>query len=399
MDDGFAPMVAGAAEVCSALGDVYLRPIVDRDVYPDRAFLAPVHADGAIPRLRWGKLTEVTFFTEQYDGHGREVIRLLEHHEVGRITYALFSGTPDSLGRRISLSDNPMGMDLAESIDSDGGQDTGLKRLDVVRVPNVGTQKLWRKQPHLKYFGHSDYDGAEQWFDALDETWTSWLRDLRLARARILVPEYMLTSNGPGRGATFDADREVFTALTAEPAESGGAITLAQFSIRHAEHKATADEIFAMVMRHAGLSAQTLGEEGEVAMTATEAQARERLSFVTRDSGAQVWNPELVEAISILLEVEAIQFGGPPPEDIQIEFGDSVSDGPETIARTVQMLDAADAISQDTKIRMVHPDWGQSRIDQEIALMDGDKRKAAALIAPPPMEGSLTQGDNETGDE
>jgi hypothetical protein len=46
--------------------------------------------------------------------------------------------------------------------------------------------------PALKYHGRSDFDGSEQWFNRLDGVWTSWMRDLRLARGRILVPEYML---------------------------------------------------------------------------------------------------------------------------------------------------------------------------------------------------------------
>ncbi|MEK8108669.1 hypothetical protein NKG94_34545 [Micromonospora sp. M12] len=49
VEDGFATMLLHAAEAGSALGDVYLRPVIDLDVQPDRAFLAAVHADGAIP--------------------------------------------------------------------------------------------------------------------------------------------------------------------------------------------------------------------------------------------------------------------------------------------------------------------------------------------------------------
>jgi hypothetical protein len=43
------------AEAGSALGDVYSRPVIDREVHPDRALLAAVHVDGALPVIRWGK--------------------------------------------------------------------------------------------------------------------------------------------------------------------------------------------------------------------------------------------------------------------------------------------------------------------------------------------------------
>ena len=381
--DGLVTMLAAASEACSALGDVYLRPVIDKEVYPDRAFLTSVHADGALPEFRWGRLVRVTFFTEAYEDNGNSCFRLLEHHEPGRITYALFEGTRDNLGRRIALTDHALGEGMALHVDEFSGQSTGLDRLAVVRVPNVGPQRLWRKDPFLRYFGRSDFDGAEQWFDALDECWTSWMRDLRLARARILVPDFMLRSNGPGKGATFDADQEVFTALNVEPGGTGQQITVSQFAIRHEEHKQTANGIFELIMRHAGLSSQTLGEEGDVAMTATEARARERLSFITRDSGANIWEVAIQDVVELLLAVEQQEFSGPEPERIEIVFGDTVSESPENTARVIQLLDAANAISEYTKIQMAHTDWDDPQIEKEIERIAGEREREAALLAPP----------------
>ncbi|RLK13316.1 A118 family predicted phage portal protein [Micromonospora sp. M71_S20] len=388
VEDGFATMLLHAAEADSALGDVYLRPVIDTDVLPDRAFLTAVHADGALPLIRWGRLVEVTFWSELLvDGDTH--IRLLEHHDVvngaGRIVYALHEGTKDRLGRAVPLTDHASAAYLAELVDEDGAQATGLNRLDVVRVPNAGPQRLWRASPGLKYFGRSDFDGNEQWFDALDDTWTSWLRDVRLARTRILAPEYMLESLGAGNGAVFDADREVFTALRMAPNKQGPdqGITLNQFLIRHEQHKATADAIVETALRHAGLSSQTLGEEGDVAVTATEVQARERQSFTTRGNRIQTWRPALADAIELLLELEYAkrqQLGGsrPEPVKVNVEFGDSVSESPETMARTLQLLHAAEAVSIETRVRWVHPDWDDIQVREEVARIKGD--------APPTVE-------------
>lgn len=380
-DDGVNATLLHAAEAASALGDVYLRPVVDREVYPDKAFLAAVHADGALPVIRWGRLIEVTFWSE-LENDGQRVIRLLEHHDVldgaGRITYAVHEGTPAQLGRAISLADHNGSAYLAELVDETGAQATGLDRLDVVRIPNAGPQRLWRTAPGLKYLGRSDFDGNEQWFDRLDEVWTSWLRDIRLARARIMVPDYMLQSNGPGKGATWDADREVYAAINALPDKQGGGqgITLSQFAIRHAEHKATADAVTEVAMRHAGLSSQTLGEEGDVAVTATEVQARERQSFTTRGNRIQgAWRPGVADAIELLLAVERAQLGGNRPDPVRpsVEFGDSVSESPETVARTLQLLHAAEAVSVETRVRMVHPDWDDTQVRNEVERIKGDQ--------------------------
>ncbi|MBB2941950.1 hypothetical protein FB565_001654 [Actinoplanes lutulentus] len=370
--DGLFTLLLQAAEANSVLSDIYLRPVIDRDVYPDRAFLATVHADGAAPTIRWGKLIEVTFWS-MLIVDGDTHVRLLEHHEVingaGRIVYAVHEGTSAQLGRAVPLTDYAATAHLADLIDEESAQPTGLDRLDVVRIPNSGPQRSWRTNGSLKYFGRSDFDGNEQWFDALDDVWTSWMRDVRLARSRITVPSYMLASNGPGQGATFDAEREIFTQLEMMPGQqSGAAITPNQFAIRWQEHQATANEVQQVAMRHAGLSSQTLGEEGgDVAMTATEAQARERLSFTTRGARiAGAWKPGVADAVELLLELEAVAFSRPAPERPNVEFGDSVSESPETIARTVQLYRAAQAISIDTAVRMAHPGWEDPEVAVEV---------------------------------
>jgi hypothetical protein len=416
-EDGLTTTLLHAAEADSALGDVYLRPVIDRDIYTDRAFLGVVHADGALPVIRWGHLVEVTFWSE-LERAGNTVIRLLEHHDVvtgaggsraGRIQYAVHEGTPEQLGRAISLADHGGSIHLADLVDETGAQETGLDRLDVVRIANTGPQRLWRTEPGLKYLGRSDYDGNEQVFDRIDEVWTSWMRDIRLARARIMIPDYMLQSNGPGQGATWDADREVYATINALPAKgdaNGQGITLSQFAIRHAEHRATADALTEVALRHAGLSAQTLGEEGDVAVTATEVQSRERQSFTTRGNRIQgSWRSGLADAVELLLAVERAQLNGKAePVRPAVEFPDGVSESPETVARTVQLLDAANAISIETKVRMVHPDWDDKQVLAEVKRIREDEPEPVdvgsslgALAGNQPNGGN--EGDGQPGEE
>ncbi|WP_306839758.1 phage portal protein [Catenuloplanes nepalensis] len=379
IEDGLTTTLLHAAEADSALGDVYLRPVVDQEVSPGKAFLAAVHADGAVPTIRWGRLLEVTFWSV-LEVDGNTWVRLLEHHSRGRIEYALFIGTATDLGQRRAFADHPGAAYLADLVDDSSGQSTGLDRLDVVRIPNAGPQRRWRTLPALKYLGRSDLDGSEQIFDRIDDVWTSWMRDIHLARARIMVPDYMLTSNGPGAGSSFDADREVFRALRMPPnsESAGGQITVAQFAIRHAEHKATGDALVELALRHAGLSSQTLGDEGDVAVTATEVQARERQSFTTRGTRVQSWAPAIAEAVELLLAVERVQLGGrADPVRPNVEFGDSVSESPETIARTLQLLQAAEAVSLDTKVRMLHPDWADPDVRAEVERIKQDSGTGA----------------------
>lgn len=366
LEDGLAQTLLHAAEAASALGDVYLTPVIDLEVSPN-AFLAAHHADAAIPVLRWGRLVEVTFWsTVAVDGQTHW--RLLEHHSPGRIEYGLFQGSPDQLGRRVPLAERAEVAHLASLVDEGSGQDTGLTMLDVVRIPNAGPQRLWRTDPLLRYLGRADFDGAEQWFDALDETWTAWMRDIRLAKARLTIPEYMLQGAGPGAGAMWDPDREIYSAINAMPEQRAG-ITASQFAIRHVEHKATADSIVELVLRHVGISPQTVGDapDGQP-VTATEIQQRERQTFVTRGQRIQVWGPRLAKAIELLMAVErAAGLSTLEPVVPGVEFGDGVGDNPETLARTAELLRRAEAVSTETLVRLVHPDWEDQRVNAEVA--------------------------------
>ena len=46
------------------------------------------------------------------------------------------------------------------------------------------------------------FDQLEPLFDALDEVYASWMRDIRLGKARILAGRNSLQDNGLGQGAT-----------------------------------------------------------------------------------------------------------------------------------------------------------------------------------------------------
>lgn len=396
-ESGLHGFLFGAAEAASALGDVYLRPVIDQAVSPDAAIPTVVHADGALPVIRWGRLVEVTFWSV-VEADDNKVIRLLEHHENGRNLYRLHEGTPDRLGSDIGLAALPAHLaDIAKGLDGDGAHLTGLPGLDVVRIPNDGPQREWRTDATLKYFGRSDYSGAEQWFDAADEVWTSWMRDIRLAKGRLFVPDVLLTDLGPGQGAAWDSDREIYAALNALPDQMGSnPLTATQFAIRHEEHRASIDAIQEVVLRHAGLSAATIGDPPEGAqMTATETRSRERLSFMTGGRRQGVWGPGIADYIEIhtAIEKHASMKNAVAPFRPEVEFADSVAEDPEALARIAQLLRAADAASDETLVQIVHPEWTPEQVKDEAKKL-GNQR--GANVEDPEFSG-LGQRGSATG--
>lgn len=373
--EGLHTLLAEGAEVGAALGGVYLRVTWDTAVFAT-PFLTAIHADAAIPEFRWQQLIAVTFWRTLVTD-GQRVLRHLERHEtnelgIGIILHGLYWGTLDTLGDITPLTEHPSTAGLAPLVDAQASISTESKGLAVVYVPNQRPQRRWRTDPLGASLGRSDLDGIESLMDALDETYSSWMRDVRLAKARLVVPEYMLENLGVGQGAAFDTDREVYSPLKMAPSDTDDkAITAHQFDIRCTEHKATADELVATILRTVGYSAQTFGEAVDgSAMTATEIAARERRSYMTRDRKIRLWRPAITDIIEKLLAVDAAIFkSGVTVQRPDIAFADAVQADPEALARTAQALRTAQAASTATLVGMQHPEWDEQTTTKEVALI------------------------------
>ncbi|GAA4059765.1 hypothetical protein [Actinomadura miaoliensis] len=377
------------SEVGSALGGYYLRAVWDRDVAP-RPWLGAVHADAAVPTFRWGRLYAVTFWrTIEELPDGRCLVHL-ERHEPGWILHGLYRGDPGMLGEQLPLTAHPETEHLEPAIE------TGLTRCTAVYVPNMKPNRDWRTYPPGQDLGRSDYAGPVMGLmDALDEAWTSWMRDLRLAKARLIVPSSYLQSLGRGQGAAFDPDQELYEGLETLGEGDRMEISAQQFAIRVQEHRDTQAELLAAILRAAGYSAQSFGLSGEVAITATEVAAKERRSLVTRGKKALYTAPALADAIEMLLQLEASLFGSSVvPERPDIEFGDSVSPDIMQLAQTAELMHRAEAVSTETLVRMLHPDWDDPAVQAEVARI----RDESGALTADPLGQSVTDAVRATYD-
>lgn len=364
-DDGMLATLQTAAEIGAALGGIYLRPVYDKTI-ADRPWIDAVHADRAVPEYVWGRLAAVTFWRIVHEADG-QVWRHLERHEPERILHGLYQGTAGKLGRAVPLEDHPATAGYALAVNDQSAILTGYKRLDVAPVVNQMSRR-WRCNPALKDLGRSDLDGVETLMDQLDETYSSWMRDIRLGKGRILIPDSYVDRRGPGQGASWNPDREAYAALNmlARP-DSAGQLTVAQFAIRVQEHRDTAEDLVNQILRSAGYSGQTFGLGGDVAVTATEVVSKERLSMTTRGRKILRWRPALAHVIEALLTVDREVFGGDiEPQRPTVEFEDSVQEDPLQLANTVETLTRAQAASVDTKVRMVHPEWDDPMVNAEV---------------------------------
>lgn len=403
MGDGTHAKLLESAETCSALGGVFLRVVWDTDV-SDQPMIDVVPADAAVPLFSHGKLLGVTFWRIISDD-GSEVVRHLETHAPSQnaIFHTVYKGDQTELGTPYPLTDFAETRAIAQYL-SEGDAirfpDMPQDASTVVYIPNMLPNKIWRDLgPNAGPIGRSDFAGVESLMDALDEVYSSWQRDIRLAKARLIVPQQYLDNIGRGKGAVFDPDRQVYSPMSMMGSNGGTNDIMAnQFQIRVQEHQSTCAEYINRIVQGAGYSGQTFGEydsQGS-AMTATEIRARERKTMITRNKKVLYWRPGVRDILYGWLAVKRAVFNDKTvtPERPEAEFPEAVMPDPLELAQTASTLAMADAASKETLVRMVHPDWSDDQVKTEVRMIYAetglDLAARARIALAPPMGSTET---------
>ncbi|MER5482928.1 capsid protein [Streptomyces sp. NPDC002812] len=385
MEDGLRRTLLAQAEVTAALGGAYLRIVWDREI-SERPWISMVRADGAAPTIVHERLRGVTFWTV-VGVDGQKVIRHLERHEPGVILHGVYEGTEDNLGKPIDLKAFEETKRFLPSQDLPIG-----KRLATSYIPNTMTAPDWHDLPGAAGLGTSDFQGSETFLSGIDEAYTSWMRDVRLARSRILVPSGYLQSMGAGKGVAWE-DREVFAEMNIPPT-SDHQITLNQFAIRWMEHKETIADLTRKIIHTAGYSGGTFGEdEGGTATTATEIKARTARSMTTRARKSELEAVGIADITETLLMLEASAlFPGLPTVKVErpkVQFADSVQDDVKTLAETAELLRRAEAASTEVIVALVNPDMDA---DDQAAEVRRIQKESGRDVADPTATGAEGPG-------
>lgn len=374
-----------AGEVAAGLGGAWLRPVWDA-TFADHPLLTVVDPLYAVPEYRFGQLVAVTFW-EVVDDDKTTVWRHLERHEVdiardpatrepildeqgnkvprGVILHGLYKGDKDKLGTARELTEKPATATLAPRVEVP----EAAGPLMPACVDNVLPNRKSRRLP----IGRSDFQGAEDELDALDEAWSSLLRDIRLGKVRMIVPERTLerAGNGPGSGRTFDVDKELMVETDAAPDEKGAALALMQGAIRATEHLETIRALTEAVVFAAGYSPATFGVGIEGAAESGTARAiRERRTFRTIEKKRRNAARAVAHVCRALLAIDVAVFGraGVVPMLPRVEWPDITAD-PRTTAERIQLLRAAQAISIRNAVREAQPALTPEEVDAEVSAL------------------------------
>lgn len=368
---GFFKKLVEASEIASAIGGVFIKVAWDSDLseYP-----IPVIAqcEQAFPTFRFGKLVKVTLVYE-VGNDGSTVCRLAETISKDEIKNELYKGSADNLGTIVDLKSCEATKDLEPSIKTGGV-------MTCVYIPNLLPNKLNRQSP----MGRSDYQGQETLMDALDETFSAWMTDIQIARGRIHVPSGYIKQLGDGR-TTFNVDTMMYEELDVDPTSMTDPIKATQFEIRSDQFEKTCLNLLDRIITSSGYSPQSFGLNiAGRAESGTALNVRERKSFATTNKKQSYWEDGLKDIIKAMCVIKNKFLGGTfnCDLDVNIAFADGISNNMSETSTSVKTLSDAKAISTDTKVRMVHPEWTDEQVKTEVERILNDESVGMPLGNP-----------------
>ena len=361
-----------AAELASAYGGVFLKWSWNvEDGFPR---LTAVPADAGLPYWRGGKVVKIKLWTiVREDEHGT-VYRLQEEYTPdGHIRSKLMRGDANNLGTEASMDS----VDETQGINPDAycGADVML----ACYVPNILPN---RAAPHLR-FGRSDYEGLYGLFDALDEAYSAIQRETRLTKTMVVVPMEYLRRRDDIRHAynssfntaskeaqwVFSNGKGAFVALDIDTTENTSPITVINPEIRAESRIAQVDDIVRRILSMAGYAPQSAGLDIEGrAESGTALNVRERKSLRTSEVKKTFWWHAINDIIHamLLLDKAVFKSGVNPEAKFSIELPGNSQPDIAQLAEVVEQLERAGAVSTETKVAMLHPDWDEGQREEEV---------------------------------
>ena len=387
------------AESCAALGDIYLKLNWWKDEI-DYPVISVVPGDAAWPEFLLGVLKGIHFFSVvKRDVDTDEVVRVYELYEPGKITMAMFSGDSSTLG-------NDMGDDALREYGFQREVKPPIDDMLAVHIPNMKPNREYRDGN----MGRSDFDGLRNMMDSLDEAYSSWMRDIRLGKARTIVPaEYLKRKpqemlDGLAQSASWEFDQDVETYVAIDMTDQNGnvpGITLQQFAIRSGEFAASCEELMRNIVTMAGYAPQTFGMDiTGMAQSGTALHIREKKSYDTRGKKQTYWKSPLETIMTAMIHLDNALWpdkGSDADDTVRVRFADNAANDLSSLAQTVSMMAGAQAISTEMMVEMLHPDWTQKAIGEEVARIKGEQKEALmqATMAKMAINGAK-QGQNGT---
>ena len=263
----------------------------------------------------------------------------------------------------------------------------GLKGMLAFHKPN----KLPNNEFSHSVYGASDYEGAIDSFDALDEIYSELAYETRNNKTIRFMPSTMLPRFETEDGSLGAVNWDIMGFITAFQMIEGSLDQSAKNEpiVQQIQDKTTSliekfKNALVTAINNAGLSPLALGITGLEAVNAGESSQRERnrVTLETRkDKINNYWNPFLVELFTQLIafnnwlikragakqnqkvSVENLDF---ETVDITFDFGNYVVENETEVITRWGAAKQSGLASIETGVREIHPEWTDDQVLEEV---------------------------------
>lgn len=350
-----------SAMISSSEGEVWGRIIVRPDLL-DVPIIEYVSRRNVIPHFAGRFLLGATFVDEWQLGTN-DVLRLFTTYEAGLISAQAYRGTLNAIGVPVSL-------DAFE--ETKGTHEyvlTGIAEPLVAFIPNSIDEDPTR--------GFSDYAGLEDRFLSLNRATTIGDSNTELAgKKRALIDGKYV---GP-HGELSDDDVFVSNEDT-RSIDQAGPMKVLEYSYDAGQITTWLDHLIDSTLIFGGAAPDLVGRTTGGALSGTAL----RLKMIHSTLEASGSGRFADRGLKRLLRFAAIIDGRPTTE---IGFGRSYAARDEEIAvqrrpllprddveaaSILGMLAGAEAISREEKVRFLHPDWDEKRVQEEATAIENEE--------------------------
>lgn len=333
-------------------------------------------------------ITKALVFKKWYE-YGNNKYRLDEVYTTNEsreacIIYKLYKRNGNGEDEKVSLNSIPQTVGLAEKMRLDENNTFtfhGLKGMLAFDKPN--------KSPSLEFpdseYGASDFEGALDSFDALDEAYSKIIHEIRTNATKRYIPRHMIPMKD-GKSLLDDDFTDSYVAVEADIDQGGNnEIHYSSIPDKTEEHLAKYRTALTTAINKAGLSPFALGITGleSINASAQSQQERNKVTIDTRKEKLKKWKPFIEEVLTqaVALNSWIVKNTGVTQEaysqldidydntTIKVNFGDYVVADTETKLATWGNAKAMRVSSTQEAVRNIHSDWNESEIKAEVDLI------------------------------
>lgn len=270
----------------------------------------------------------------------------------------------------------------------------GLKGLLAFEKPNKVPSMEF---PHSDY-GASDYEGALDSFDAVDEAFSKIFHEIRTNRTIRYIPSNLIPTTagkgGSGSRKLNDDFTDAYVEVVGDPDQDAkNEIRFSQIPDKTEEHKQKYLVALSAALNKAGLSPYSIGITGleSVNASAESQQERNKVTIETRKAKLELWKPFLEKLYTQILAYNSwlknVQHADQPglpnvevsPENmtVHVEFGDYVTETEKQRVEVWGMAKTQSVSSIETAVKALHPDWATEDVNKEVTLIRYESGMAA----------------------